>query len=207
MKIDWRVSAIAAGSAFFLSVLVGVIGNVSFGMLILRATIAAALFGAGAIGLTIIIDRFLPELRGAASATAASPDGNSVDIVVEGGDEFDTVMSGMNERDEELDAADTGVENDVAGLQADDSGELLEEVDESDGIGEGASVETADELEEVEEEDEDEPSSDALPSVDSMSDSFTEVPIGEDPVSDVPDSGGDPSLMAQAIRTVLKREE
>ena len=72
MKIDWRVSAITAGSAFLLSILVGVIGDVSFGVLILRAIIAAIVFGAGATGATIIIDRYLPELRRASPASAAS---------------------------------------------------------------------------------------------------------------------------------------
>jgi hypothetical protein len=196
MKIDWRVSAIAAGAAFFLSVLVGVIGNVSFGMLILRAIIAGALFGAGAIGLTIIIDRFLPELRRAASPSAAASDGNSVDIVVEGGDGFESVMDGSDELDDTLDAVDTGSE-------ADNSDGLLEEVEESDDIDDGTTVEAAEELEEVEEVS----AGNGLPNVDSMSDSFTEAPLGEESISDVSDSGGDPALMARAIRTVLKREE
>jgi hypothetical protein len=203
MKIDWRVSAITAGSAFFLSVLIGVLGNVSFGVLILRAIVAAAVFGAGAIGATVVIDRFLPELRRPTLPSADSAIGNSVDIVVEGGDEFGTVMGDSDEGDEELGAVDTGAEDDVVELSADDSGGLLEEVEENDNIGEGTTVYAADELEEIEEAS----SGDDLLSVDSMTDSFTEVPLGEDPVVDVSDSGGDPELMAKAIRTVLKREE
>ena len=206
MKIDWRVSAITAGAAFLLSVLVGVIGDVSFGVLILRAIIAAIVFGAGATGLTIVIDRYLPELRRTSPASAASVNGNTVDIVVEGDDELETVADGSDEADLQSDAIDSEGANEGAGLSIDDSGGVLEEVEESDGISENASVATDGEVEEIEEIEEI-ASVDDLPSVDSMADSFTEIPLGEDPVADSSESGEDPALMARAIRTVLKREE
>ncbi len=202
MKIDWRVSAITAGSAFLLSVVIGVIGNVSFGVLILRAVTAAVLFGAGAIGVTIVIDRYLPELRRASDGSAASPTGNSVDIVVEGDDELEAVAEGSDENGVEAGATD----NDVAELSVGDSDGVLEEVEESDDSGEIVSGATDGEVEEIEEIEEI-ASGEELPNVDSMADSFTEIPLGEDPGAESLDSGEDPALMARAIRTVLKREE
>jgi len=206
MKIDWRVSAITAGSASLLSILVGVIGDVSFGVLILRAIIAAIVFGAGATGVTIIIDRYLPELRRASPASAASANGNRVDIVVEGDEELETVADGSDEADLQSDVIDFEGANEVAGLSADDSGGVLEEIEESDGISEYPSVAIDGEVEEIEEIEEI-TSVDDLPNVDSMAGSFTEIPLGEDPVADSSESGEDPALMARAIRTVLKREE
>ena len=199
MKIDWRVSAITAGSAFLLSVVIGVIGNVSFGVLILRAVTAAVLFGAGAIGVTIVIDRYLPELRQASAASAASPTGNTVDIVVEGDDELEAVVDGSDENGEERGATDIG----VGELSVDDSDGVLEEVEESGGSGEIMTGTTGGDVEEIEEI----ASGDELPNVDSMADSFTEIPLAEDPGAEPLDSGEDPALMARAIRTVLKREE
>jgi len=199
MKIDWRISAITAGSAFLLSVLIGVIGNVSFGVLILRAATAAALFGGGAIGVTIVIDRYLPELRRASAAPVPSATGSTVDIVVEGDDDLETLSDGLDASDEERTELDDGVEE----LSANDADEAPEEVDESgdeDGISTVASDSEAAEMEEI-------GSGDGLPNVDAMADSFTEVPLGEDPGVDSGDSGEDPALMARAIRTILKREE
>lgn len=199
MKIDWRISAITAGSAFLLSVVIGVIGNVSFGVLILRAVTVAVLFGVGAIGVTIVIDRYLPELRRASAASAGSPTGNTVDIVVEGDDGLETVADGPDENGEEYGAVDNG----VGELPADDPDGVLEEVEESAGSGETMSGAIDGEVEEIEEI----ASGDELPNVDSMADSFTEIPLGEDPGDESLDSGEDPELMARAIRTVLKREE
>ena len=196
MKIDWRISAITAGSAFLLSVVIGVIGNVSFGVLILRAVTAAVLFGAGAIGVTIVIDRYLPELR---RASATSPTANTVDIVVEGDDELEAVVGGMDENGEEGGATGIGVEE----LSVDESDGVLEEVEERGGSGETMTDATGGDVEEIEEI----ASGDELPNVDSMADSFTEIPLGEDPGAESLDSGEDPALMARAIRTVLKREE
>ena len=199
MKIDWRISAIAAGSAFLLSVVIGVIGNVSFGVLILRAVTAAGVFGVGAIGVTIVIDRYLPELRRASAASAGSATGNTVDIVVEGEDGFETVADGPDENGEEPGVVDNG----VGELPDDDPDGVLEEVEESAGSGETMTSEIDGEVEEIEEI----ASGDELPNVDSMADSFTEIPLGEDSGDESLDSGEDPELMARAIRTVLKREE
>lgn len=223
MKIDWRVSAIAAGSAFLLSVLVGVIGNVSFGVLILRAVVAAAVFGAGAIGASLVIDRYLPELKNSSSAQADASDGAGVDIVVEGDDDLQNgvfgpeiahdashVESEAEEGDEELgelspvdQEEEESIAEDVAesGSGASDipvnEDEVIEEVEEADDESDVV------ELEEAEEE----PGGGNLPDVDSMSDSFTELPLAEETIDDSSDSGEDPALMARAIRTVLKREE
>lgn len=209
MKIDWRVSAISAGSAFFLSALIGVVGNVSLGMLILRAGIAATVFGAGAVGVSIVIDRYLPELRRASPASVASENGNTVDIVVEGDDGLETVERGPDETDAQSVVIDSGAVDEADGLSAGALDGELEEVVESNGTGGGTATAMDDEVEETEEIEEIEEiaSVDDLPSVDSMADSFTEIPVGEDSAVDSSESGEDPALMARAIRTVLKREE
>ena len=207
MKIDWRVSAIAAGSAFFLSVLVGVIGNVSFGVLILRAIVAAGLFGAGAIGVTIVVDRYLPDLRRASPAPVASPNGSAVDIVVEGDDDLGSIVEESEENELQSGVIDSGVNeafgDDGEEMSVDDPDGVLEEVEEGDGTGENASVSSVSAMDEITET----TSGDDLPSVDSMTGSFAEIPLGEESVVESSDSGGDPELMARAIRTVLKREE
>jgi hypothetical protein len=87
MTFDWRTSAIAAGAAFILSLLVGGVGGVAFGALILRAVIGAVVFGVGAAVVSLIIDRYLPDLKQSLSAPGGGeseePPGSRVDIVVD----------------------------------------------------------------------------------------------------------------------------
>lgn len=53
---------IAAGVGFILSFLSGVIGRVGFPELLFRALFFAIIFGGGAFGLGILLQRFFPEL-------------------------------------------------------------------------------------------------------------------------------------------------
>ena len=199
MKIDWRVSTIAAGSAFLLSVLVGVIGNVSFGVLILRAVVAGIIFGAGAVGILILVDRFIPELRSAATPPDATA-GGSVDIVVEGDDDLPGPV-GSEEGPPAEDGGALGPDEMEASTSAPEGSDgVLEEAEESDS--DKAPVYSVADTEEVEEIS----SGDDLPSVEPMQGGFTEVPLGDEGLGDAPASGEDPELMARAIRTVLKRE-
>lgn len=207
MKIDWRVSAITAGSAFLLSVVVGVFGNVSLGVLILRAVVVACVFGAGGIGAMVLIDRYLPELRLAASGPATAETGNTVNIVVEGDEELQTLGGGSGEDGSDPDLIDSSVADvaqDEAGqASADDPEGGQEKLEEGSSVRDDASDPSDSDVEVMEEV----TSGDDLPNVDSMTDSFTEVPLGEAPVADSAESGEDPALMARAVRTLLKREE
>lgn len=223
MKIDWRVSTVAGGAAFGLSLLVGVIGGVAFVALILRASLAALVFAAGSIGIGLTIDRFLPELRRARSVHPGGADGAGVDIVVEGDDDIAALSTGLDESDPVLGDAEGGGDDqpDLAGESATVPPAVTEEAaalqgDGDEGIiGFAARDESADEAEVIEEVEAFEDASmvgqrdsvGELPSVDAMTDSFTEVPLAEEPVAEPLDSGEDPALMARAIRSVLKREE
>ena len=152
MELNWRFVAIFAGGAFVLSVLSAAIAGVSFGALILRALLGAAVFGGLAVLIQFVIDRFLPELsspadaggaprdttrRGSGEAAgdaegpagdhAAATTGQNVDIVVE-------------EEAEELNGVDDEEEEEPAELaEAGDDAEPLEEgaVDEGEALLEG----------------------------------------------------------------------
>ncbi len=88
MRITWQAAAVAAGVGFLISVLSGLFGGVTFGTLLFRAVLAAVIFGAGAVGVEQIFQRFLPELFTArepetgevgerTTAAASSPSGES----------------------------------------------------------------------------------------------------------------------------------
>ena len=214
MKVDWKVSAIAAIAAFLLSLLIGVIGGVSFGALLLRAIMAGVIFGAGAVGISVVIDRYLPELRTGSGSADVERTSGSVDIVVEG-DEPEAFAAV-----EEIDAED-GTDYSVGlGGEASGSGEFDDEPeelqsDDSYDDSSGAS-EDGDQLEELPGDesaesigDEDESGESArLPDVEGFAESFTETPDeASASVDSGSDSATDPATLARAIRTVLKREE
>ncbi len=222
MSVNWKTSAIVGGSAFVLSALVGLIGGVGFGTLLLRAVIGAALFAAGAAAVGVVIERFLPELRSTADAAPAPAESGRVDIVVDDDLSSDAYTPGGNLDDG---SAESG---DAYGSDADDDGSLAVSPDDTgefdDGVGspgrsEGGAIDD-DEPEELEAVDVDGTpergagSDDAgnLPDMDRMSESFQSgiagvVDARTEGVDGDGRSGEDPSLMARAIRTVLKREQ
>lgn len=194
MKIDWRRSAIAATAAFVLSVLVGIIGGVSFLAVLLRATIGGIVFGAGAIGISALIGRFLPELRAPSDQGPADAPGGKLDIVV--GDEV------------ELSGGETEAETEWSGIAP----EELEPGDEEersdytseDQAAEASEADGAEEIETLEEVD----SADGLPEVEGFAESFTSESLASaGPAELRSDTGNDPATIAKAIRTVLKRDQ
>jgi hypothetical protein len=249
MRFDWRASAIAAGAAFILSFLVGILGGVSFGALVLRAVLSALAFGAGAVVVSLIVDRYLPDLKQSLTAPktdAEAKPGSRVDIVVDDEstgfvgeadgfelaetDEPGTVVADDDAEAEPLDAEDPGDEVEGSLEPAEEEAEsesgftpgiAAERVESPAQPGEAAAA--GDELEELEEADADDDGSDAdgpdadaatgdasagnLPDIEGMSGSFADAPGALDEVDGSGDSGEDPSMMARAIRTVLKREE
>jgi len=123
MSLDWRTGAFAAGAAFILSFLAGVIGGVSFGALLVRAIVGSVVFGAGGVGVSLLIERYLPELRTASGDSPANDleqrPGGRVDITVDDSMDAD-VDSGFvldGETDDRTDAGDDGF---VAGIAADE---------------------------------------------------------------------------------------
>ena len=63
MRVGWKLNICIAGSAFLLAIISGILGGVQFGILLFRAFLAAIIFWAAAIGLRIIIRRYLPEIE------------------------------------------------------------------------------------------------------------------------------------------------
>lgn len=90
-----KIAVPAGVGALILSVLVGLIAGVSFGTVMVRALAWAALFSGASVGITVLVERFIPELvdgdgpsRVDVAAEPAST-GTRVNIVVEEDDEAD----------------------------------------------------------------------------------------------------------------------
>ena len=218
MRIDVRTTAVAAGVAFGLSALIGMIGGVQFGVLLLRALIIAAIFGGGAIGVMFLIDRFLPELQQLPDRSANVETGGSVDIVVD-----DDPLAGDGLPAQLPEYGSEGADEDTEVLPVDDGGDEGEGLSDTDELS-GDSDDTepafepgiaADEVrtetgsEEDLEELAEESDAESLPDMERMSDSFV-APVDSEETSGTSETnayGGDPSMYAQAIRTALKRDE
>lgn len=216
MRIEWRMIAAVAGAAFVLSALVGVIGGVSFGVLLLRALVIAAVFAGGSLGVGFAVDHFLPELHQSTAAAGEKESGGTVDIVVDDDLLTDDSLSAQlpEETADNSEDVDDAAELAQAGDdESTDEGELLAEESPatgtfSPGIQATEVGSSGSEEEEVEELAED-TDAEALPDMDRMSGSFVAPPeAGESAGPEESGStGGDPSIMARAIQTVLKREE
>lgn len=59
---DWRIIVISATLAFILSLIFGLFGHVSLGILLIRALSGAVIFAAIGFGSSILLRRYLPEL-------------------------------------------------------------------------------------------------------------------------------------------------
>lgn len=242
MSVNGKIAGISAAGAFLLSALIGVISGVTFGTLLLRALVSAALFGGGSFAACMLLERYTPELISSPSADQDSAGGH-VDISVGEDDDYGNEESPSGS---ELPRQDTR-----GGF--DDS--LVEEVEEapaeSRGVERSPAARSAaeDARSDAAQRDDVEPDDDgALPSFDGLASEFggdssetgesmnESSPPGSDGVAaesesdqkalfssaesdddeaqldsieGSPDSGsegGDPKVMADAIRTVLKRE-
>ena len=213
MNINWRVSAITAGGAFLLSMLVGLIGGVGFGAMLLRALLFGLLFGAASIGLTIAIARFLPELMGSIGSETSAGGSGSVDIVVDddatadiysaaehdSGDAAGGGRAGTLESDDEAGAMSSPVAGEIDGGALSEDHDIIVE-EEAEDVEE---VEDAEDVEEVDGSD-----TTGLPDLDGYSGSFADGPAEPDELETSSlDSREDPAVMARAIQTVLKRQE
>jgi len=223
MSLDWRTGAFAAGAAFILSLLAGLIGGVGFGTLLIRAIIGAAVFGGGALGVSLLIERYLPELKSAAGeAPGGGRDerpGGRVDITVD--DSMDgEIDSGFVLEGESEDQSESGDEAFVEGIAAEEvhaDAETAEAAPVDEGEGDTEEIAELEEADEADDErDVERPgggsapetgSAQSLPDIEGFSGSFAEAPAEVEDVDGSQRSGEDPGIMARAIRTVLKREE
>jgi hypothetical protein len=222
VKIDWKVAGISASVFFVLSFLIGLISGNPFVAVLLRAILFAALGALGALGVRFVIERFLPEMLTGAGATEdrAPLNGQNVNIVVsdDGTDANEATLV------EVVDAAtDQEVSPNVEGKAAVSvaAGDFAEEIEElkADPLvtaepGQESSpyepIRPSEDLTDV----------DVLPDLDGFTSSFAPQASAGD-ASDRASSpssssagrtksgksGDDPSLTAQAIRTVLAREQ
>ncbi len=214
MRFDWRVSAGAAGAALLLSLVTGLISGVPFVTVLARALVWAVLFGVGAVAVSYVVDRYLPDLKSAGmgdgsdssgTSSTGSPDGNMVDIVIddrmdeEGAPqelELDEVDDVEEIDTEETQGADEALEaEEVAELETpdDETGET-EDGAAREGFGESGDASDAE-------------APGRLPDIEGLSDAFSDGHAGVEDGEDSGRSGEDPGVMARAIRTVLKREE
>jgi hypothetical protein len=110
-----KVSAVAAGIAFFLSFLVGIIRGAAILIVLLRALIFAVLFFVCAAGIHILLKRFLPELleSGEAAGEIEGASGSRVDISL--GDPEKDLSTDLFSLDEMENSGGTGESSGPAG--------------------------------------------------------------------------------------------
>ena len=82
-SLNWRIVAISAGVAFVLSCLVALINGVMLLTLLLRASVAAVVFGLIGGTTSVLIARFLPELNRLGQEQEEDAVGQQIDITSE----------------------------------------------------------------------------------------------------------------------------
>ena len=214
VSVDVRASGFGAAAAFLLSVLVGLISGVSFGTVLLRALLSGIVFGLGVYGARILLARYVPDLLNVGHAESTGP---GVDISVgdeeddselaaeanrgyeESGDGFD---ESLVEEVEEAPAAESQQETrpePESGIVAEEDAEFLERADELPELegfsGTFSSTASLDDDSEPSEQPRSNRNAEGLDSLDGSTSSGG----GRD--------ANDPKVMADAIRTVLKREK
>ncbi len=231
MEINWKVSAAFAAAAFLLSILSGALAGVGFGLLLLRAIIGAIAFAVVGAGVSIVVARYLPELRNLRGAEEPADSGRGiggmVDIVIpeEPAAGFaDAAESAEFSGRREVGAATDETDDFVADA-------LVEEVEELSGdeppdvpgrrpskVSPGESSDSSDEAAEMVSEEESRELLDAdaerLPDIGGLAGSFDGETSQIAPESEENRRSGstgrddmDPEMIARALRTVLKRDQ
>ncbi len=207
---DWKMIAISAGIAFLLSFISGFLGRVSLGVLILRALTGGIVFGILALGISVLMRRFLPELYeiqqdSELTAEEVHAAGSSVPGIVESAD-TSGVQVDISIGDVETESAEEihgTPDNSV--LEGDSSGNtaLVEEVVETgnaDSPAEQGQVPAG---------------LDTLPDMGVFSNSFVgdvdEMGGGTgktgSPTLDIMGEEQDPELVVRAVRTMVKKDQ
>ncbi len=211
---DIRIMSIAAGAAFLVSALTGIVSQVAFGALLLRAILSGAAFAALGAGAAYVARVFLPELFGepshpdsAAPVPGIADAEHHLNIVLPGGDE---AAEEVEELPEAVDPAGAG-EDDLRNLEreaAEIGSDSLVPEEESREARAPASARPPASFDDL----------DVLPDLDGLSDVFSaasheDIAAGEAPARDPISTTGasrdgiDAATMAQAVRTLLKRDQ
>ena len=214
MSSDIRIMSIAAGAAFLVSALTGLVSQVAFGALLLRAVLSSAAFAALGAGAAYVARTFLPELFGesphpdsAAPVPGLADAEHHLNIVLPGGDE---AAEDVEDLPEATDPGSVG-EDELRNLERDaeeigaDSLVPEEESREAQAPAPARPPASFDDL-------------DVLPDLDGLSDVFSaasheDIDAGEAPARDPISTTGasrdgiDAATMAQAVRTLLKRDQ
>ncbi len=186
-----------------IALLAGLIGGVAFGTVVLRALLGGLFFAAAAMGVQLLVRRFLPELLEAFGDSPPGDLGRHVDMVVDEDVDLLTPVEEPSFLDEEAeDQEDRDMEE--VSEDSEEGGELVEEVTEV-GSEEAAESSVPPRVPDV-----DVSSVDKLPDLDGFVDSFqdegTVEIVDEDEGVSMP-GGQDAQTIAKAIQTVMKRDE
>ena len=198
MTLSWKIPAGAAGGAFLLSFLVGLLGRVGFGIAILRGMLWAVIFGALAFGVDYLLRRFLSELF-TDQENGAVEEERSVDITL---DEENPLAGETKASAEESNSA-------VEDALGEDSEEIAE-LEQADEQGEAAGFPESKSDDSVEDE---VVSGGELPNLEAVETAF--VTSGVEERDDQPQSVSidalgmdeDPATVARAVRTFMNKDQ
>ena len=214
MISEIRIIAIAAAAAFLVSALTGLLNQVSFGALVLRAVLSGAFFAAIAACAVFFARKYLPEIFGESGPELTSAPGLDLQDTEH---RLNIVLPGDGEDAEDVETLPEAVDPGSVGEE-----ELRDLERDAAEIGTDSLVPAEEESETPQPSSARPPASfeelDVLPDLDGLSDVFTGAPreditagepLSRDPISTTGASrdGVDALAMAQAVRTLLKRDQ
>ena len=206
MMFNWKLSSGFSIFAFVVAVLTGIITGNPFGTIIIRSLIAAVLFGSFGVGVGYVIKKYLPELDFfEAPLPEKKPEASKVDIVVpEENPHLHSDTEGI------IEAEDTEFER----AEKDGDSESERNGTDADEMGTTEKVNSP-EMESVTSEKSNE--SESLPDIEKLEDTYSSDPGNEttEPTKtetsadkvQVFGSEQDPSVIAQALRTFIKKDQ
>ncbi|MAG13895.1 MAG: hypothetical protein CMN78_04805 [Spirochaetales bacterium] len=196
MNLNWKLPSISGGAAFVLSLLAGVFGGVGFGTILIRGFLGGVIFATLSLGVDYLLRKFIPDMFQAEAPAVAGAQGSKIDITI----------------DEDIPRERSGDDN-----AKEDSEESLEsELEQSEevtaNLSENAEIHVDDDGSAKEESTF---SAKNLPSFDSLEDTFADtINDGEEAESaqsgssiDVLGAEEDPAIVAEAVRTLMKRDQ
>ncbi|TVR68345.1 MAG: hypothetical protein EA427_10545 [Spirochaetaceae bacterium] len=200
----------------------GLIGGVAFGVLVVRALLSALLFGAGGALLAFLVGRFLPGLLESSSEESARSGRQERDVAADStaaGEKARRAPGGRLNIVVEDDGSESTEEED---LPPGDEGDLVDEVEEQSVDDEEAVMKSIIAEESESDTDTGEDAMDVMPDIGGFAGSF--VGPGSEGTDDEngsedgssggatqdrrgKDSGNDPVQIAQALRTMMNRDQ
>ncbi len=198
MKVNVRLIVATAAGAFVIAALSAGLAGVPFAVVLGRAVLAALVFAALGLGVSLVISRYLPELEEAAGEESAE---HGVDIVID---------------DDDAEASEDTTGSEDEGRPSDEDDGIVDELEESstpleqsEGLdsSEPDNAAKSDVIEDV-----DDDTMDRLPDLGGFSSAFEgddgAVQVDSTDSGHESDGGGeDPKVLARALQTMLKRDE